>query len=542
MKKNYLLGLMLLFAVSSVAQLTIQSGAALIIQSGATVTVQGDVTSNADIQGTGLLQLKGTSTQSLNMNGFSINTALEIDNTNHITLGGIARLAGNLTFTNGKIVLGTNNFILSSASTYSGTGTSKFVETNSTGACRREVGANGTFILPIGIGTTFDPVQFQVASASSFSSAFVSGRVLSGGHPNKHPRSTDFLTRYWSLTNSGITGGNITLTAQYNDPADITGTESNLRAMLWDGSNWSITGASQNNASNIISAPMPDAADELYAMNRFVLTTPKIFLQGPYNTSSHLMNDLLRNSGAYNPGTLPASNLIPLTDPYRSAPYNATFTHVNNTSPETIAGSVLNDQTTASNNIVDWVFVELRNTASPGNTVLQTRSALLRRDGTIVDVDGVSPLYFKNVDPATYVLAVRHRNHLGIGTSPATPLPIDLDLTNTPFDFATAATTALSGTIGSAYTNIDGNNMMWAGNANFNTNTRYTGPSNDRDYILGTILASNQSTILSNVYSEGDVNMNRTVRYTGPSNDRDFILASILGSNQSTIRNQTLPN
>ncbi len=70
------------------------------------------------------------------------------------------------------------------------------------------------------------------------------------------------------------------------------------------------------------------------------------------------------------------------------------------------------------------MFLELRNTTvSPGNTVLQTRSALVQRDGDIVDIDGVSPVTFNNVASANYVIAVRHRNHLGLSTDPATYKP-----------------------------------------------------------------------------------------------------------------------
>jgi hypothetical protein len=91
----------------------------------------------------------------------------------------------------------------------------------------------------------------------------------------------------------------------------------------------------------------------------------------------------LRNSGAYTPGVLPASNLLPVSDPYRTATYNTAFVHVANPVAETIATSVLNDQAVAAENIVDWVFLELRNTTVPGQYCLQTRSALVRRNGVL---------------------------------------------------------------------------------------------------------------------------------------------------------------
>ena len=535
MKRNYLLLLLSLLSVSSFAQLTVQSGATFFIQSGATVTVQGDVTSNADIQGTGLLLLKGTAAQNVNMNGFTINTNIEIDNTNNVLLTGAARENGLITFTNGKLVLGNFNFTLSSAGSFAGAATGKFAETNGTGQFRKEVAANGTVSLPVGIGTSYAPVQFQL-TGSTLSSAFVTAKVISGGHPNKHPRSSDFLKNYWTVSTSGVTGGTIATTGTYTDPTDVTGTESDLRAMTWNGSAWSL-GTTQDNVANTVTAPLTTTTGDLYGMNRFVLASPKVFLQGAY-AGGGIMTDLLRNSsGVYTTGILPASNLLPFTDPYRSAPYSTNFTHVNNTTAETIASTVLQDQATSTQNIVDWVFLELRTVSSPTVApVTQTRSALIRKDGFIVDVDGVSPVYFKNVDAGSYVISVRHRNHLGISMDPTTT--VSLNLASTTYDFSTASDASIFGTLGSAYTASSGINLMWAGNANHNTNVRYTGIGNDKDVILSDFTIS--GTVAN--YYRSDLNMNRGIRYSGINNDKDYLLSTVLGASTATQRSQALPN
>jgi len=137
------------------------------------------------------------------------------------------------------------------------------------------------------------------------------------------------------------------------------------------------------------------------------------------------MDDKLRNSGHMLPVYFLRAISYRLVNPYRTAPLNASFTHVNNSAVETIASSVLNDQVDATTNIVDWVFLELRDnsTGNPGSHKVQTRSALLRRDGVIVDIDGISPVYFKDIDAgSTYTLVVRHRNHLGLSTDPTANL------------------------------------------------------------------------------------------------------------------------
>lgn len=537
MKRSSLSFLLVCFAYALFGQVTIQSGATFFVQSGATVTVQGDITSNADIQGTGLILLKGPAAQNLNMNGFTVQPNLEVDNSNNINLTGAAVSSGLLTFTNGKIILGANNFTQSTTGTWAGAGTGKFVETNSTGVFTKQISANGTYTLPLGKGTDYMPLEYNV-TGSTLSSAALNGRLVNGGHPNKHPRSTDFLNQYWSLSTSGITGGTVTTTGTYVETGGLTGTETFLRGMAYSGGNWSMTGAGQNNTTNTVSAPLTATSGDLYAMNRFVLASAKVFLQGAY-TSGSLMNDLLRTNVAYSAGTVPASNLIPLSDPYRTATYIGSFPHVQNDQPESIVSTVLADQTLASNNIVDWVFVELRTVASPTQAlVTQTRSALLRRDGTIVDIDGQSPVYFKNVDAGSYVIAVRHRNHLGISMDPASPTSLNLS-TPTPFDFTTASDAVIFGT-SAAYAVSGSIKLMWAGNVNGNANSRYQGSQNDRGVIL-TDLSNNELTTLTGYY-RADLNMNRNVRYQGAQNDRAYLLSTVLANAELNIRTQALPN
>ncbi len=538
MKRRLLFFVLVCFAYTGYGQVTIQSGATFFVQSGATVTIQGDLSSSSDIQGTGLILLKGPAAQTVNMNGFTVQPNLEIDNSNNITLTGAAITSGLLTFTNGKIILGANNFTQTAAATWAGAGTGKFIETNGTGIYTKQINANGTYTLPLGKGNDYMPLEYNL-TGSTLSSASVSGRLINGGHPNKHPRSTDFLNQYWSLATSGVTGGTVTTTGTYVETGGLSGTESFLRGMSYSGGNWSMTGASQNNTSNTVSAPLTATSGDLYAMNRFVLANAKVFLQGAY-TSGGLMNDLLRTNTAYSVGTVPPSNLIPTSDPYRVAPYTTNFSHVLNDVPETISNSVLADQPVAANNIVDWVFVQLRTISSPTVApVVQTRSALLRRDGTIVDIDGQSPLYFKNADAGSYVISVRHRNHLGISMDPGAPVSLGL-AAPAPFNFSTAADAAIFGTQGAAYTVSGGINLMWAGNVNGNVDSRYQGAQNDRGLIL-TDLGSNELTTL-NGYLRADLNMNRSVRYQGAQNDRAYLLSSVLTNNELNIRQQALPN
>jgi len=81
----------------------------------------------------------------------------------------------------------------------------------------------------------------------------------------------------------------------------------------------------------------------------------KVFLRGPYNPTTHLMNDTLRTQ-----------NLLPTTEPYSALPR---FTHIGG---ETVNTGVFT--VTGNDARVDWV----------------------QRDGDVVDMDGMAPVRFAN--------------------------------------------------------------------------------------------------------------------------------------------------
>jgi hypothetical protein len=521
------------------AQLYIDN-ATFFIQTGATVTVQGDVTSNVDIQGPGKVLLKGTTNQNVNMNGFTIPN-LEMDNTANATLLGNARIGTSMLFTNGKILQGNFNVRLADVATTTGGGVSKFFETNGTGQLLKEVSANLTnYVMPVGLGSAYYPAS--ITTSGTYASATVGVQGKTGADPNKHPRSSDYLNLYWPITRTGVTG---TVNASGNYNANFTGVETDMRGIFWNGTNWVLAGGAINYATDDASAPIP-ANGNLYAMNRFVLMRSKVFLQGTYNSATSRMNDNLRTP----------TNYIPLSDPYRSAPYSTYFTHVNNPTAEVSSAPVFANQANTDNNLVDWVFLQLRDNSvgNPGATVLQTRSALVQRDGDIVDVDGVSPIYFKNLDAgAAYTIAVRHRNHIGLSTDPLANLQ-SLSEQNpvSTVDFTTYTDAQLFGT-SAAYTTSGAINLLWGGNVSGNGFVRYQGNNGP-----GTINVSDRQALLADLsnielgvltgYNRGDITMNGFTRYQGNngpglfnSSDRQFLLGTILGNIELNVRSQSLP-
>ena len=240
-------------------------------------------------------------------------------------------------------------------------------------------------------------------------------------------------------------------------------------------------------------------------------------LQGPYNSTTGLMSDALRSA-----------SLIPLAEPYTAIGY----VHVGGGGEATTAPVLA---ITGGDAVVDWVLVELRSTATPA-TVVESRCALLQRDGDVVATDGISPVAF-NAPAANYHVAVRHRNHLGAMTLTGVPLnstPAVVDLTlATTTTYGTNARKPITGTFPAQ--------ALWAGDVNFNKQLKYAGGANDRDPILTAIGGIVPTNTLSGQYRKEDINMNGQVKYSGSANDRDILLQNIGGSVPTAVRNAQLP-
>ncbi|MCB0793171.1 MAG: hypothetical protein KDB88_00410, partial [Flavobacteriales bacterium] len=183
----------------------------------------------------------------------------------------------------------------------------------------------------------------------------------------------------------------------------------------------------------------------------------KLFLQGPYDQGAGLMNDDLRGLASF-----------PLTEPFTSLG----FSHVGG-GGESIPASVLS--VAGNDAIVDWVFIELRS-GGDNTAVVATRSALVQRDGDVVDLDGSSDLSIPGA-AGNYFVAVRHRNHLACMTASSVALstsPTTLDLTN--------GSVATFGT--NAQLNSAGVRLIWSGNTVPDDVVKYAGINNDRDKVL----------------------------------------------------------
>jgi hypothetical protein len=259
---------------------------------------------------------------------------------------------------------------------------------------------------------------------------------------------------------------------------------------------------------------------------------PKVLLAGAYDPTDGLMRDALRTK-----------NLLPLLEPYSTTALVGTgFTHKGGGGNESTTTAVFS--TTGSNAIVDWVFVELRNPSS-ASTVVATRSALLQRDGDIVDVDGISPVTFA-VGAGSYYVSVRHRNHLGVLALNT----VTLSSTAVTVDFTSASTQTYGGI--NAQQTINSSKALWAGDADGNRSLIYRGGGNDVSTVFSQVYfdtgnVSSLPTYIVQRYLTGDLNLDGEVRYQGAGNDLQVIFTSVLlypgntGYNQEYIILEQIP-
>lgn len=241
-----------------------------------------------------------------------------------------------------------------------------------------------------------------------------------------------------------------------------------------------------------------------------IVVSAKVLLQGAV-------------SGTTMTTTLNTLGVIPTTQPYNRAPWNYAGT-------ENVA--------TIPAGVTDWVLVELHDKTTPA-TVIATRAAFVKSDGTVVDLDGTSPVSFQQA-PDNYYVAIRHRNHLGIRTATAQAL----SSTATLYDFTTGQAQAYQNPANTANTAMKdlGNGLfaMWGGDGTSNGVVRYTGLGNDETFLASTTLGGNLTTVLTPVYNYADFNMNGKVSYTGLANDEAFLSSSIFGSVQTLVLSQHL--
>ena len=240
-------------------------------------------------------------------------------------------------------------------------------------------------------------------------------------------------TNVRNLNNYSITNGVNVLSAYAISPWDRISLTTSPHSM---GNSYTVSLQNLKDAAGNLIAPPGNAAN--YSFGEILKLNLKLFLQGPYRNG--LMN-----------ANLNELQFIPKKQPFNISSWNYQG----------------NEQvTTIPSDVVDWVLVELR-TGLSGTTAAAKKAAFVRRDGSIIDIDGSNNLKLAGTS-GLYYLVVRHRNHLGVISANR----INISATTSFYDF----TASMNSAYGTNPMAILGNGIygIYAGDGNGNGNINNT--------------------------------------------------------------------
>ncbi|MEZ5537270.1 MAG: hypothetical protein R3F02_16795 [Thiolinea sp.] len=232
----------------------------------------------------------------------------------------------------------------------------------------------------------------------------------------------------------------------------------------------------------------------------------RVMLQGSYDGVTGMMSDDLR-----------VASMIPAAQPYKSAPFSYNGS-------EQAAGNLL--LVSGQDAIVDWVLVELRDKLNSKNIVAR-QAALVQRDGDVVDaLTGEKTLNFTEVVPGEYMVSIRHRNHLGAMASE----PVRVQANPPLVDFTSVQTLVYGSNARTVYKTTA---LLWAGNADSNSNLIANGPGQDTAILIGSVLidpgnSSFSTNYVLDGYNNNDLNMDGKTIVAGPGNDLNLLMGNIL--------------
>ncbi len=244
---------------------TVNSSENLVLNSGGTLDVQGTLilkknlvnqNAAANSLGTGTVVFSGTAIQTIS--GQNIIQDMTLNNATGLTVGGSTRVNGVMTLTSGLVTLGANNLLLGPLASVAGApSAANMVVATGGGELRKEYATAGSFVFPVGDATgaaEYSPVTLAFNSGTFGAGNYAGVNLVDAQYAGT---ATSYLTRYWNVTQSGITGFSANSTFKYVD-ADVVGTEGDIFCFRvlpppFTAFNAANTGANQINAVGLAS-------------------------------------------------------------------------------------------------------------------------------------------------------------------------------------------------------------------------------------------------------------------------------------------------
>jgi hypothetical protein len=205
-----------------------------VVQTGGGLTVEGTLilkknlynqNPTADL-GSGTIEFSGTTAQSIS--GQNTIGTLKVNNPTGLDLGGNLTVNTLLILQNGHIRLGDNNLLLGMSASLSGSpSVSSMVTSTGSGEFRKSFSGSGAFTFPVGDNTgisEFTPVSLTFISGTFAPENYVGVKLSNSAYPGS---SNNYLNRYWTIVQSGITTPMFDAMFQYVT-ADVVGNESEI--------------------------------------------------------------------------------------------------------------------------------------------------------------------------------------------------------------------------------------------------------------------------------------------------------------------------
>jgi len=192
------------------------------------IVISGNWTNNGGTftPGTAIITMNGSGktiggSSSTTFNNLNIN-----NNSPGIVLGRDQFVNGTLTLSNGLLKLGGYNLTLGvdapAISNLDNFYFGNMIVADDSGELRKIFRANDSYTFPIGdVGGNLSPITLNFTSGTYGTGAYASVRVTHAKHPS-NPSATNYLTRYWTVTQSGISSFSCNVTCNYSY-ADVVG-------------------------------------------------------------------------------------------------------------------------------------------------------------------------------------------------------------------------------------------------------------------------------------------------------------------------------
>ncbi|MCE1197904.1 MAG: GEVED domain-containing protein, partial [Marinilabiliales bacterium] len=180
--------------------------------------------------------LGGTSTTSFNNLTLGTGSGQSYSLANQETVNGLLSLQNNSLLT-----IGSYNLIVGTSGTITGNfWAGCMIVADGTGQLQKMINVNGSFVFPIGDvtnGADYSPITLNFTSGTYAGGAWVGVNVRNVKHP-QNASPSNYLKRYWSVSQSGISAFSCNVSGTYVYGSDVVGYEYLMNNVEYTGASW----------------------------------------------------------------------------------------------------------------------------------------------------------------------------------------------------------------------------------------------------------------------------------------------------------------